>query len=179
MALLSTTRAPIALDLALDWRVLGFTVATTAMTALLFGVAPAFRATRVAPIEALNAQGRTAAGDAPSSLSNSLIVAQVVLSLVLLVVAGLFLQTFERLSRVPLGFDRDHVVVVSVNAPTVSGDRAQPIVWSARSGRGERPRGDRGGRFNESTDCRAASRGLRGECAGHASSPRCRAHSRR
>jgi putative ABC transport system permease protein len=119
VALLSTSRAPIALDLAVDWRVLGFTVATTAMTALLFGVAPAFRATRVAPIDALNTQGRTVAGEGHATFSNSLIVAQVVLSLVLVVAAGLFVQTFERLGRVSLGFDRDRVMVVSVNAPTV------------------------------------------------------------
>jgi putative ABC transport system permease protein len=120
VALLSTSRAPIALDLAVDWRVLGFTVATTAMTAMLFGVAPAFRATRVAPIDALNAQGRSLAGDGHAKLSNGLIVAQVVLSLVLVVAAGLFGQTFERLARVSLGFDRGGVVVASVNAPTVA-----------------------------------------------------------
>jgi len=119
VALLSTSRAPIALDLAVDWRVLGFTIATTALTAMLFGVAPAFRATRVAPVEALNAQGRSVAGDGHATLSNGLIVAQVVLSLVLVVAAGLLVQTFERLARVSLGFDRDGVVVASVNAPTV------------------------------------------------------------
>ncbi|MBZ5559332.1 MAG: ABC transporter permease [Acidobacteriia bacterium] len=118
VAVLSTSRAPIALDLALDWRVVAFTVATTAMTTILFGVAPAFRATRVAPIEALNAHGRTASGG-PAASSDSFIVAQVVLSLVLVVAAGLFVQTFQRLARVPLGFDRDRVLVVSVNAPTV------------------------------------------------------------
>jgi putative ABC transport system permease protein len=118
--LLSTSRAPIVLDLTLDWRVLGFTVATTVMTAILFGVAPAFRASRVAPIDALNAQARTVISDGHAMFSSSLIVAQVVLSLVLVVVAGLFVQTFERLARVPLGFDRDRVVVVSVNAPTVT-----------------------------------------------------------
>src|SRR5207247_7987404 len=74
--LLSTSRAPIALDLTLDWRVLGFTVATTVMTAILFGVAPAFRATRVAPLDALNARGRTAAGDGHATFSNRPIVAQ-------------------------------------------------------------------------------------------------------
>ena len=120
VALLSTSRAPIALALTLDSHVLAFTVATTALTAILFGVAPAFRATRVAPLEALNAQGRTTAGDGHASSSNSLIVAQVVLSLLLVVAAGLFVQTFERLARVSLGFDRDRVVVVTVDAPTVS-----------------------------------------------------------
>jgi putative ABC transport system permease protein len=120
VALLSTSRAPIALDLTLDWRVLVFTVATTVMTAILFGVAPAFRATRVDPIEALNAEGRTTAGNGYATFSNSLIVAQVVLSLLVVVAAGLFLQTFERLAHVSLGFERDRVMVVTVNAPTVS-----------------------------------------------------------
>lgn len=120
VTLLSTSRDPIALDLALDWRVLAFTVATTAMTAIVFGVAPACRATRVAPIEALNAQGRHASGETHATLFNSLIVAQVVLSLVLVVAAALFVQTFARLADVSLGFDRNRVVVVSVNAPTVS-----------------------------------------------------------
>ena len=120
VALLSTPRAPIALDLPLDWRVLAFTVATTVMTAILFGVAPAFRATRVDAIEALKAEGRTAAGNGYATFSNSLIVVQVVLSLLVVVAAGLFLQTFERLAHVSLGFERDRVVVVTVNAPTVS-----------------------------------------------------------
>lgn len=58
--------------------------------------------------------------DDHATFSNSLIVAQVVLSLVVVVAAGLFVLTFERLARVSLGFDRDRVVVVSVNAPTVT-----------------------------------------------------------
>ncbi len=60
---LSTSRDPIALDLALDWRVLAFTVATTAMTAIALVSRRRVRATRVAPIEALNAQGRRASGE--------------------------------------------------------------------------------------------------------------------
>jgi predicted permease len=117
---LSTARAPIALDLTLNGHVLTFAVVTTAFAAILFGIAPAFRATRVAPVNALNAQGRTIASDGHFALSSSLVVAQIVLSLLMVVTAGLFVQTFERLARVPLGFDRDGVLVVSVNAPTVT-----------------------------------------------------------
>jgi putative ABC transport system permease protein len=121
VALLSTSREPIALDLAWDWRVLAFTVATTALTVMIFGIAPAWRATRLAPIEALNAQGRGANGhgQANATLFNSLIVAQIVFSLVLVVAAALFAQTFARLADVSLGFDRDRALVVSVHAPTV------------------------------------------------------------
>ena len=119
VTLLSTSREPIVLDLAVDWRVLGFTVITTALTVMIFGIAPAWRATRVTPIEALHAQGRGATGHGHATFFNSLIVAQIVLSLVLVVTAALFAQTFARLEGVSLGFDRDRVTVVSVNAPTV------------------------------------------------------------
>jgi predicted permease len=120
VAQLSTDVTPVALDLTVDWRVLAFTATATITTAMLFGVAPARRAARVAPIEALKAHGRGPAGDARGSLSNSLIVAQVALSLLLVVAAGLFVRTFERLARVPLGFDRDRVLVATITAPTVA-----------------------------------------------------------
>ena len=91
----------------------------TAMTGVFFGVAPAFRATRVAPIAAVNAHGFTF-GERHAMLFNSVIVAQVVFSVVLIVTAGLFVQTFQRLARVSLGFEREGVVVVSVSAPMVA-----------------------------------------------------------
>ena len=116
---LSTSATPVVLDPSLDWRVLMFTAATTAATALLFGCAPALRATRVAPIEALKEQGRSIATDRGGHLADALIVGQVALSLVLVVVAGLFVATFQRLARAPLGLDRDHVLVVTVTVPTV------------------------------------------------------------
>jgi putative ABC transport system permease protein len=118
---LSTSATPVVLDPSLDWRVLLFTAATTVATAVLFGAAPALRATRVHPIEALKEQGRSAVGETVGNLSNGLIVAQVALSLVVVVVAGLFVATFERLARAPLGLDRDRVMVVTVTAPTVPG----------------------------------------------------------
>ncbi|OFW22521.1 MAG: hypothetical protein A3H97_06380 [Acidobacteria bacterium RIFCSPLOWO2_02_FULL_65_29] len=117
----STTRA--FLHLPLDWRVLAFTGATMIATALLFGTAPALCATRSAPMDAL--KDRRAAGRSFGfSAANSLIVAQVALSLMLVVAAGLFVRTFDRLARAPLGFDRDRTVVVTLAAPTIlAGDR--------------------------------------------------------
>jgi putative ABC transport system permease protein len=119
IAFLSTARAPIALDLALDWRIIGFTVMTMVITTMVFGVMPAVRASRVSPIEAMQAHGRSGAGDGHATFANALVVMQIVLSLVLVVAAGLFLQTFARLTSVPLGFDRESVLVVEVHAPTV------------------------------------------------------------
>jgi putative ABC transport system permease protein len=117
---LSTSAVPVVLDLSLDWRVLAFTAATAGATAILFGAAPAHRAARGSPIEALKEQGRDATGETMGSrLSNGLVIAQVALSLVLVVVAGLFVTTFNRLVHAPLGLDRDHVLVVTVTAPMV------------------------------------------------------------
>ena len=119
LAELSNPRAPITLDTAVDWRVLAFAGATTVATALLFGTAPALRAAQAAPIEALRAPGKGTVGDRRATLSNSLIVAEVGLALLLVVAAGLFVRTFERLVRVPLGFDPDRTLVVSITASTV------------------------------------------------------------
>ena len=86
---------------------------------MLFGLAPALRATRVAPIDALKEHSRSAAGDQQGTLSGGVIVAQVAVSLMLVVAAGLFVRTFERLGAVSLGFDRDRVLAITVTAPTI------------------------------------------------------------
>jgi len=115
VAQLSTSVTRVALDLSLDWRVLTFTAAVTAATAVLFGTVPAFTARRIAPIDALKQQGRGASGDTRSGLSSGLVVAQVALSMVLIVAAGLLVGTFGRLATLPLGFDADRVLIVNVD----------------------------------------------------------------
>jgi putative ABC transport system permease protein len=104
----------VSLDASIDWRVLGFTALLAIGTALVFGIAPALRAAHGAPLDAMKDRGRTSAGRL--SYANGLVVAQVVLSLVLLVTAGLFLRTFSSLAHLPLGFDAESVLVVDVNA---------------------------------------------------------------
>jgi putative ABC transport system permease protein len=113
---LSTERNTIFLDLAADWRVLLFTTALAVSTALLFGTAPAIRAARVEPIEALKSHGRGFAGEGRRVVSNPLVVVQVAFSLVLIVAGGLFLRTFSGLSNLRLGFDRDPVMIVRMDA---------------------------------------------------------------
>jgi predicted permease len=123
---LSTQTTTVFLDLTLDWRVLAFTSAVTIVTAILFGTAPAFRAAAVAPIEALKEHGAASARGASAArryafvgglnLSSGLVVAQVALSLVLVVAAGLFMRTFGSLANLHLGFDRDRVLLVNINA---------------------------------------------------------------
>ena len=113
---LSTQTTRVFLDLSLDWRVLAFTAAVTVATAILFGVAPAWRAARVAPNEALSEQSRGVIGEGRAGLRNLLVVVQVALSVVLVVAAGLFVRTFTSLATRNIGFDRDPVLIVSVNA---------------------------------------------------------------
>jgi putative ABC transport system permease protein len=113
---LSTANNHVFLDLALDWRVLAFTMVVTVATALLFGTAPAFRASSAEPMEAIKEHGRSGGADSRIGLANGLVVAQVMLSLVLVVAAGLFVRTFSSLANLHLGFDRDRVLVTTVNA---------------------------------------------------------------
>ena len=113
---LSTPTTRVFLDLALDWRVLGFTAAIAGTTAILFGVAPALRAARVDPNDAMKEQSRGVIGEGRAGFRNTLVVVQIALSLLLVVAAGLFVRTFTSLAGRSLGFDRDPVLVVSVNA---------------------------------------------------------------
>jgi putative ABC transport system permease protein len=102
------------LDLSLDGRVLTFTSAVTVLTVLLFGVAPAIRAATVAPMSALKDQARGTSSRAYTSHTSALVVVQVALSVVLVVSAGLFIRTFNSLEAVPLGFDREGVLVANI-----------------------------------------------------------------
>ena len=128
VAQLSTSVTRVTLDISLDWRVLAFTVAVTGATAVLFGTAPAFRSRRLAPIDALKEQARGALGDGRAGLSSGLVVAQVVLSMVLIVAAGLLVGTFARLATVPLGFEADRVLTVNVDVTRALIDPANRVL---------------------------------------------------
>jgi predicted permease len=106
----------VSLELPLDARLLAFTAAVGLIAALVFGVVPAWRATRGAPIDALNARGRSPGASGHTPMANGLVLVQVTLSVVLLVAAGLFLRSFDRLTRVPLGFERGHVLLAVIDA---------------------------------------------------------------
>jgi putative ABC transport system permease protein len=114
---LSPAELPRAADIALDGRALAFAVLVSAATAGLFSLAPAVRAARGNVHEQLKAGGRGAtAGAAPPRLRGGLAVAEVALSLVLLVGAGLLVRSFVSLLRVDRGFRADHVLAVTVQA---------------------------------------------------------------
>jgi predicted lysophospholipase L1 biosynthesis ABC-type transport system permease subunit len=90
----------LSLDLSLDWHVLAFTALTAIATALLFGVVPAIRASSGAPMDALKEQ-RPSAADGKGRFGTGLVIAQVALSLILVVFAGLFVRTFTSRSKRP------------------------------------------------------------------------------
>jgi len=101
------------LDPALDSQVLGFTVAVTLVTSTLFGLAPAFRATQLDISSSL--KNVSSAGGSRLSLNKVLVVAQVALSLFLLVGAGLFVRSFQNLKHLDAGFDRENVTLFGID----------------------------------------------------------------
>jgi predicted permease len=105
----------LALDLKLDLRVLGFTIGISLFTGLLFGLMPALRATRFDLTPALKDTARNSSGDARNSLSKALVVAQVALSLVLLIGAGLFTRTLRNLQSLETGFNHENLVTFGLN----------------------------------------------------------------
>ncbi|MGO4883097.1 MAG: ABC transporter permease [Bryobacteraceae bacterium] len=108
---LSTARNELQLDTGPDLRVLAFTMGVAILTGLLFGLAPALRATAVSPNNFLKEHARGTAGSR-FSLGRALITGQVALSLMLLVAAGLFLGTLRNLLTTDLGFNRHNVLLV-------------------------------------------------------------------
>ncbi len=112
---LGSWRGTVFLDLTLDWRVLGFTAVLASVSAIAAGVAPILGVKSVAPNDALKDAGRGIAGDRRFAVRGTLVVAQIAVSLVLLVAAGLFLRTFVALNRVPLGFEPEPLLVVGLN----------------------------------------------------------------
>jgi predicted permease len=123
---ISSGRTPIALDLSPNLRILAFTAAISIGTGIVFGLAPALRATRLELTSALKTLGsrltRSRAGLRPGKL---LAVAQVSLSLLLLIAAGLFLRSFQKLSGDDPGVPRDTVLIIGVE-PRGSDQRGVP-----------------------------------------------------
>jgi predicted permease len=103
------------LDLTPDLRVLAFTAGVAVLTGLLFGVAPAWRGTRVEPQAAMKANSRGVIEGSKFGLGKTLVAVQIALSLVLVVGAALMLSTFRNLASLNAGFSRDHVLLVSVD----------------------------------------------------------------
>ncbi len=97
-----------------DWRILAFVAGVSGLTGLVFGLAPALRATGVSVNTALKETSRSVVGSR-SVLSRILLIVQVAISIVLLVGAGLFLRTLQNLRQVDVGFNAQNLVLFRVN----------------------------------------------------------------
>ena len=117
---------PVPLNLTPDMAVLGFTLGLTVVTALLFGTLPAFRATGLEFTPALKDGRGSSTTTTRGALARSLIVGQVALSVVLLVVAGLFVHSLIHLTDVDTGFDKHNVLVFSLDSSTANLPRGTP-----------------------------------------------------
>ena len=113
-------------EVAIDWRVLVFTLGLSVGTSLLFGLAPALEATRVDCNEALKqGGGRGSIGAKRGGLRSVLVAGEVAISVVLLAGAGLLIRTFQELTRVQPGFQPDHVLVMQANVPASTIEQAR------------------------------------------------------
>jgi predicted permease len=109
----------------IDLRVLAFTAGTVLIVGILFGVAPAVRATSTAIYESLKASGRSGtASRQRTRFAGALVISQVALSFLLVLGAGLFLQTLRNLQSVSLGYARQNLLLVDVDT---SGVTRQPV----------------------------------------------------
>jgi len=121
---------PIPLDVHPDLRVLAFTLGITLLTAMLFGLAPGWRAVRVDLISALKPSmgrtGQTGSSRGKFRAGKALVVAQVAVSLLLLTGAGLLVRSLNNLMQQDVGFDRNHLLVVETD-PVASGYSQQQM----------------------------------------------------
>jgi predicted permease len=115
VSFLSTDGNPVFLKLSPDWRVLGFAVVLAGLTCILFGLAPAIRATRIELGAVMKAGGRgLTASRERFSLRRALVVVQVALSLVLVAGAFLFSRSLGKLTTVDVGFSRQGILLANV-----------------------------------------------------------------
>jgi putative ABC transport system permease protein len=113
---LTTDPTGVTLDLSFDWRVLAFTTGIAALTALLFGLAPALGVGRVAPNEVMKEHSHSVIGDRRFGVRSAIVVGQVALSLALVVAAALFVRTLAALTGAPLGFTPDRLLSARLDA---------------------------------------------------------------
>jgi predicted permease len=110
----------------LDWRVLGFTMGLSLLTGLVFGLVPAWRATKVDLTPALKDSGRGSSAASRSLFGRGLVVMQIALSLLLLIGAGLFVRTLVNLQRTDPGFNTKNLLLFSVS-PALNGYRDERL----------------------------------------------------
>jgi putative ABC transport system permease protein len=115
---LSPATLPRTGEVGIDFRVLGFTLALSLLAGALFGLAPAWQATRVGFNEELKGSGRGASGGKRQNRARSLlVVSEIALSVVLLAGAGLLIKSFLRLQAVNPGFEAENALAIRLSLP--------------------------------------------------------------
>jgi predicted permease len=123
----STGPQPLPLDVAPNARILGFTALASLFSAIIFGMAPALRATRVELNQALK-DGRGDTAMTRSLLAKALVVAQVALSLLVLAGAGLFVRSLINLRNVDTGFNQQNVLLLQLATDSVGYKEDDPAL---------------------------------------------------
>lgn len=107
---------PESIVLGIDWRLAAFAIVLTVVTALLFGLAPAWQAAHVPLMEAMNTAGR-GSSDRSGCLRQALVVIEIAAALLLMTGAGLLVRTLVSLNNVDAGYRADNVVTMSIRLP--------------------------------------------------------------
>jgi putative ABC transport system permease protein len=115
---LGKANIPRALQVGIDWRVLGFTLLVSVLTGVVFGLVPAFHSSRTELTESLKERG-SGEGARRNRTRNVLVVAELAIAVILLVGAGLLIQSLWRLRQVSPGFNSDNVLSLVVGIPEV------------------------------------------------------------
>ena len=117
LALMPRNTLPTEADLRINLPILGFAIAVTTLTGLLFGCVPAWYASRIDPAEPLKEGGRSGTGSGRHRLRKVLVVSEFALALTLLAGAGLAIHSFRNLLDVDLGIRTDHILTFYIQVP--------------------------------------------------------------
>jgi putative ABC transport system permease protein len=124
---LSPADLPRAGEVVIDGRMLLFSLALSLLAGIIFGLAPALHTTRTNLNAELKESGRGGSSDASSGLRHAMVVAEVALSLALLIGAGLLIKSFSRLQSVSPGFNPSRLLTVRLSLPATSYGRAEAV----------------------------------------------------
>jgi predicted permease len=115
--IMSNAWEPPAFSARFDWRIFGFAAGISILTGLIFGLAPAWQATRVQVSSSLKEAAQTASRRQRGLAGKTIVVVELALSMLLVVGAGLFVQTLLQLGHSRLGFNPDHLLLFELQPP--------------------------------------------------------------
>src|SRR5271163_3991696 len=128
LALMPLGTLPTEADLRINLPILGFAIAVTTLTGLLFGCVPAWYASRIDPAEPLKEGGRSGTGSGRHRLRRVLVVSEFALALTLLAGAGLAIHSFRNLLDIDLGIRTDHILTFYLQVPDTRSKEPDQII---------------------------------------------------